>query len=131
MLNTEQENRKFNMKKATKNDWELFPLPDKHVSLIVSRKFDRCQMDRIQMGVVPHDMDERWLIYYEDDTLYLHRSWTGYCTFAVRFIVLDDGAARMCECLASRDEEQYGSSNDAEDLKLLNSIIDELLLGIL
>lgn len=93
--------------------------------------FDRCQMDRIQMGVVPRDMDERWLIYYEDDTLYLHRSWTGYCTFSVRFIVLDDGAARMCEYLASRDEEQYGSSDDAKDLNLLNSIIDELLLGIL
>lgn len=119
------------MKKATKNDWELFPLPDKHASLIVSQKFDRCQMDRIQMGVVPRDMDERWLIYYEDDTLYLHRSWTGYCTFIVRFIVHDDGTASMCECLTSRDEEQNCSSDDAEDLKLLNSIIDELLLGII
>lgn len=128
---TEQVIRKRSMKKATKNDWELFHLPDQHVSLEVSRNFDRCQMDRIEMGIIPRDMDERWLIYYEDDILYLHRSWTGYCTFVVRFIALEDGSARMCECLVSRDESQYGGKNDAEDLKLLNSIIDELLLGVL
>ena len=131
MHKTEQVKGKYSMKKATKNDWELFPLPDKHVSLAVNRTFDRYQMERIKMGVVPRDMDERWLIYYEDDTLYLHRSWTGYCAFAVRFNVLDEGSARMYECLASREELQYASSEDAEDLKLLNSIIDELLIGVL
>lgn len=127
----EQVNGMFIMKKTTKNGWEIFPLPDQHASLIVSRKFDQCQMERIKMGVVPSDMDERWLIYYEEDALYLHRSWTGYCTFVVRFIVLEDGSARMYECLASRDDLQYGGTDDAEDSKLINRIIDELLLGVM
>jgi len=33
------------------------------------------------MGLVPEEIEDKWFIYWEDDTLFFHRSWTGNCIY--------------------------------------------------
>ena len=96
------------MKQATKLDWQLFPIPENQAVLKINRVFSRSQMDRIRHGVIPRYMDERWFIYFEDNALYLHRSWTGYYVFIVSLIEIENDAWHISHCLVSRDKEQYG-----------------------
>ena len=117
------------MNQAAKNYFRLYPLPSKHLSLPIDRVFNREEMDLIKKGLIPRSMDDRWYVYFEDSKLYWHRSWTGYCCFVANFKEQHDGTADLFELLASRDEQQYGNTNDAEDVRLLNSLIDELLLS--
>ena len=55
------------------------------------------EMEKIKFGFVPRDMDDKWFIYYAEDEeiLYLHRSWTGFCVFMVKFKEVDGGFAAM------------------------------------
>ena len=36
-------------------------------------------MDQIRAGHIPEMMEDKWFIYWQDDRLFFHRSWTGYC----------------------------------------------------
>ena len=50
--------------------------------MTLDRVFSQEDMDRIRRGVVPETMDDKWFIYWTEDALYFHRSWTGCCTIA-------------------------------------------------
>jgi len=67
-------------------------------------------------------------MYFEDDTLFLHRSWTGSCLYTVRFEVRPDGSARIVEALVNRDPEQYTETSDAKDARTVVSLVKTLLL---
>lgn len=85
-------------------------------------------MDRIGNGVIPRSVDERWFIYFEDNTLDLHLSWTGYCVFIVSLNEIENRAWHASHCLVSRDKEQYGETTDAEGIKLLHLVIKDSLV---
>jgi hypothetical protein len=36
-------------------------------------------------GKIPKDMEDRWFVFAEGDWVYIHRSWSGNCTFQLRF----------------------------------------------
>jgi hypothetical protein len=114
------------MQQAVKSDWRIYPLPEEHTVLKISRVFDRSQMDLIRKGHIPTDMDDRWFIYFEDNTLYLHRSWTGYCVFVLSLSEIDNAAWHITQCLVSRNQEQYGETTDEADLKLLHLVLNDL-----
>ena len=40
-------------------------------------EFSIYEMSRIQPGFSPDGMDDMYYAYYEDETLYVHRSWSG------------------------------------------------------
>jgi hypothetical protein len=47
--------------------------------------FTEEEMECIKMGWIPDDMGEKCHMFFEEDTLYAHRSWTGDCQFKARF----------------------------------------------
>lgn len=57
----------------------------------------------------------------------LHRSWTGLLIFEVLLQPTDDGGMEVSSVLINRDPEQFGSTDDAEDLILLESLLRMLL----
>ena len=73
-------------------------------------------------------MEEKWFIYWEADTLFFHRSWTGVCIYAVRFASEGD-SFRMVQADVNRDPEQYKETSDSRDAELISYLIDVLLLG--
>jgi hypothetical protein len=84
--------------------------------------FTKEEMDRLAEGFVPGDMDDRWFAFYEDGWLYLHRSWTGYCNYQVRFA--PHGSLFVVEeAWVNRDPEQYGSTDPESDLRSLRDVL--------
>lgn len=71
--------------RATRDSWPISPLPDARARLAIRNAYSAEDYARIGRGFVPHDGDDRWFIYLEDDWLSIHRSWTGQCIYRVRF----------------------------------------------
>lgn len=115
--------------KATRQSWtNLKPLPAQRSTLSVKRSFTRQEYERICLGFIPERMEDRWFIFVERDTLYVHRSWTGNCIY--RLALIEDGTRYVAgEAIVNRDESQYAGGDDAYDEKLLMFLIDHLLLG--
>jgi len=112
---------------AKPTDWKTKPLPDRHSRVALNRAFTPDELARIQHGLIPEAMEDKWFVYWLDDQLYLHRSWTGFCTYIVDFTVTDDGAA-MTAARINRDPDQYQSTDDEYDSRMISFLIDVLLL---
>ena len=115
-------------KAATKESWTTYPMPEKHSRLAVEWTYSRDEFEKMEQGLIPEVMEDKWFIYHEDGRLNFHRSWTGFCIYQVKFGAQEQGYA-VEELLVSRDVEQYQESSDEYDLRLLAYLIDHLLLG--
>lgn len=83
---------------------------------------------RIQQGHVSRDMDDKWDLFVEGDTLFAHRSWTGFGVYSATFIEVE-GGLRVSEVWVESDPERYRRQSDAYDLALLEILIRGTLLG--
>jgi len=108
-------------------DLDIRPLPDKHTLVPLDRRFTAQEMQRIRMGLIPRQMEDKWFIYWCDGRLFRHRSWTGLCIYVVRFSC-EQGACVMTEAKVNRDPAQYKATDDARDAALISYLIDVLLL---
>lgn len=108
---------------ATRNDWKAAPLPTARTSITFDRTYSADEFARIQEGHVPQRMEDKWFAFYEEPWLYLHRSWTGYAVYQVRFESVD-GGGRVADVLVSRDSEQYRSTDGAFDALVLAIVLD-------
>ncbi len=62
------------MKRAAKpTDWKIKPMPPERSTISLDRAFTPEEMERIRMGVIPREMEDKWFIYWKDDVLLLHR----------------------------------------------------------
>jgi hypothetical protein len=69
-------------------------------------------------------MEDKWFLFFEDDTLFFHRSWTGFCVYEVHF----EGSTAT-HAVVNRDPEQYRATDDDRDQQLIHHLIQVLLLG--
>lgn len=115
------------MKTAKPSDWKTEPLPSKRTTIPLDRLFSPDQMKEIHRGLVPEEMEDKWFIYWKDDTLFFHRSWTGFCVYVVRFYP-DAENCKMIRADVNRDPRQYTETNDAKDAETISFLIDLFLL---
>ncbi|MGV9313814.1 hypothetical protein ACWDR0_16735 [Streptomyces sp. NPDC003691] len=87
------------------------------------------QWERIQQGYAAQDMDEKWHVFAEDDTVFLHRSWTGYGVFEATFAPAEGGGRRISGAVVERDAEFYASTDDAYDCVMLELVLSSIVLG--
>jgi hypothetical protein len=112
---------------AKPTDWKTEPLPSKRSTIRLGRTFSLKEMEHIGRGLVPEQMEDKWFIYWQEDTLYFHRSWTGVCIYTVQFTVEGD-KYRMIEADVNRDPEQYQETSEEIDAAMISYLIDILLL---
>ena len=105
-------------------------MPEKNKTVQLNVGYSDQEMEKIKFGIIPRDMDDRWFIYYGEDeeTLNLHRSWTGFCVYMVKFKRIDSGFAAL-NAVVNVDPEQYRCSDDAEEKRRCLDLIDILLLN--
>ena len=108
---------------ATRDDWETTPLPAARAAVPLDRAYTAAEFERLKAGHVPPEMEDKWFAFYEAPWLYLHRSWTGFGVFQVRFAPAA-GGARVAEAWASRDPAQYTETDPARDALLLTALLD-------
>lgn len=109
-----------------REDWTNRPMPERRATFPLDLEYGPEAMLRIRQGFLPSVMEEKWFAWYAVDRLHLHRSWTGFTVFEIRFVPARTGW-RAVEAVANRDPEQY-SSNDAADCHHIPELIDGLLV---
>jgi len=114
-------------KKATRNDWKAEPMPNMTSRLPYVRKYSREEYEKISFGLIPQEMEDKWFIILEDDSLYLHRSWTGFCVYKMQ-LELSEGEYIVVDVLANRDPEQHKGTDINYDTAMLNFLIENFLL---
>jgi hypothetical protein len=89
-------------------------------------QFSTDDFERIKKGHKSIDMNDKWDIYFENNTLFLHRSWTGMGVYQVDFST-DEGQIKVkCATCSTKVLVQEGSNYKAQ---LLNFLINNLLLS--
>jgi 8-oxo-dGTP diphosphatase len=112
------------MRIAKKSDWKNKELSKNKIVVDLDITFNEEEMTVIKKGIIPSAMEDKWFIYYEDNKLFFHRSWTGYCIYIVHF-----ENNKMVKAEINRDSKQCNETNDEKDKKLISYLIDVLLLN--
>jgi len=91
--------------------------------------FTEAQFLQLSHGLIASVTDDRWFIFYEDDWLYFHRSWTGYGTYKAQLIKKEDGYY-VKDFWAERNKEKFKNEDDNRDIQTFSILVAEFLLGI-
>ena len=116
------------MSTATRESWKTLPLPSQRAEVSFRETYTVSEFERLKQGLIPVEMEDKWFMFYEAPWLYVHRSWTGFCIFAVRFELSPTGAAAV-ESWVNRDRDQYTETRTDADRAHLKFLIEGLLLG--
>lgn len=104
---------------ADRNDWKRLDMPKQHDTFVFKRPFSEKQMDLLRRGNIPQEMEDKWFWFMEGDTLYAHRSWTGYCIYRIDLKPDNNHVVTV-----NRNPEQYKCTSTDEDIKQLNSLFN-------
>ncbi len=112
-------------KVATRYSWQRQPLPQQQQTLRVAIRLTAQQADRVRQGFIPVEQEQHWFAYFEDGTLYQHRSWTGNLIYVTPFT--PDGAGlRATHTRVNRDPRQYGETDEGA----MRDAVEQLVHGL-
>ena len=69
---------------------------------------------RLQAGLWPRDMDDRWAIWLDGDVLRCWRSWTGACVYEAHLALHKDGSATTVMLDVLDEPETYARATTEE-----------------
>jgi ADP-ribosylglycohydrolase len=113
---------------ATKTSCKNFPI-DNPKQIDIDLYFTDKQFSKLTKGLVPQAMEDKWFIYFENDELYFHRSWTGFGIYSAKLKKVENGYS-IKEFLAERNQEKYQNADDNSDIENFSFLIARGLLGI-
>lgn len=108
---------------AVKSDWETNDMPVRNAQFKLERHFTDAELHNLKCGFIPVEMEDRWFMYFENDTMYIHRSWTGNCIYIVEFNFKTD----VHSVVVNSDKEQYTCTSTKEDLQQLNQLLNRFI----
>lgn len=109
------------MKIVTKSEWMLQDMPKKTECFSLVNDLSAIEVDQLKRGHIPQEMEDKWFSYFEDNKLYVHRSWSGICIFIVEF------CGDELKVTANRDKKQYRGQCVEEDKEYLHSLLHGVL----
>ncbi len=102
-----------------------FPIDFPH-EIVIDLSFDEAQYQKLIFGLSAKEMENRWRIKFENDTLFFQRSWTGYTIFEAK-IHKEKNRYFINEFLAERNPEKYRNTDDTYDTEVITRKINKLL----
>lgn len=84
---------------------------------------------KLQMGFIPENMDDRWFVYFDNDWVYLHRSWTGYETFRAK-IQTENDRYTIREFWAETEPKKFNVGNENQIIELFCAVIARVVLKV-
>lgn len=73
-----------------KTDFRILAVPNHGATVTTSKIYSIEEMKNIKQGFCPKSMDDRWFIYFENNQLYFHRSWSSQCYYVASFCFKND-----------------------------------------
>lgn len=108
--------------------WQNYPI-DNPKRIEIYLHFNEKQFLKLTRGLIPEQMEDKWFIFYENEWLYFHRSWTVFGIYKAQLKKESDGYS-ITEFQAERNQEKYSNEDDNEDIDNFTFLIATGLLGI-
>jgi len=106
---------------ATKETWVNHPI-DNPKRIVIDLLFTDKQFSKLSKGLIPEEMEDKWFVYYENEWLYFHRSWTGNGVYKAKLIKETLGYS-IKEFWAERNQEKYNNEDDNIDIETFSFLI--------
>lgn len=116
------------MKKATPNDWKNFPM-EKPKNIPIWLKISDLHFEKLQIGWILHQMEDKWFIYYADEWLYFHRSWTGSQIFKAQIHKAENDYF-IKNFWVETDPEKFNMGDETQIVDLFCVVLAKILLGV-
>ncbi len=113
------------MEIATKDRWKAIPMTKPKI-LGLEILLSEIQFKRLKLGLVPYQMEDKWFIYYENNHVFFHRSWTRFEIFRAKINSLDNGCYSINEFYVEQNEEIYNELHDQNNISNFKSQIEYL-----
>lgn len=111
-------------KVATKDSWNVEPMPDKHTTIPMEVSIPSAAMRIVKYGHIPDAMEDHWFMYCDETTIRYYRSWTGFCIYVAKYE--DDGVnCRITELTVNRNPVQYTCTENEHDVALFMALLTE------
>ncbi|MBA0282769.1 hypothetical protein D7Y44_16795 [Stenotrophomonas maltophilia] len=82
---------------------------------------------RLREGLWPRDMDDRWAVHLEGNTLRCWRSWTGTCIYESLVTLSDDGTGVAVVVDVLDDGETYRrAATDEGELERFEGVLSQV-----
>ncbi len=112
---------------ATKDSWINIPI-DIPKRIDIDLKFTEKQFSELKKGLIPEQMEDKWFIYYEDEWLYFHRSWTGKGIYKAK-VNIETNYYAINEFWVERNQNKYINEDESMDIEVFSFLIKRGLLG--
>lgn len=114
--------------KATQNSWKTIPM-EKPQPYCTHLTLTPEHFAKLQMGFIPENMDDRWFVYFDNDWVYLHRSWTGYETFRAK-IQTENDCYTIKEFWAETEQGKFNVGSENKNIELFCFVIARVVLKV-
>ena len=101
---------------------------DKPKRIDIQLYFTNEEFVKLTRGFIPQQMEDKWFIYYDNEWLYFHRSWTGFGIYKAQIYKAHDGYL-IKDFWAERNFEKY-QGGDYSDEYYFPELIADTLLGV-
>jgi hypothetical protein len=98
-------------------DIERIP-PELRKKIRFKRNISLAEFERLKLGITPLSMEDKWYVFYENEWLFVHRSWTGHGVFELHIEAHRD---------SYRVTEAYGNSSFS--MRVLSSALLNSVFG--
>ncbi|MDE7222808.1 MAG: hypothetical protein K2O34_03370 [Acetatifactor sp.] len=105
-----------------KNDWKTVEIPVQTEEFVLEKALTPDDIKLIKEGHRPKEMADKWFMYCEDNKLFIHRSWTGFCIY-----IVDISENGELKAIVNRDPGQYKETDIERDRTKLNILINSLI----
>lgn len=105
-----------------RGDWKTVEIPVQIEEFVLEKALTPDDIKLIEEGHRPKEMEDKWFMYCEDNKLFIHRSWTGYCIY-----IVDISESGELKAIVNRDPGQYKETDIERDRTKLNILINSLI----
>ena len=118
--------------KASTSSWKNTPFSD-GVPIAYTSSFSLQELARVENGLIPLGMDDKWFIFHDEPYVFFHRSWTGKPVYRLK-IERAESEFRVSEALwanefAKAKDVGLLSENPDYQSQLLDFLVSNFLLG--
>jgi len=112
---------------TTPDSWKRLPFTTGQ-PINYAAVFSPAEFARLQEGLLPACMEDKWFVYYEEPHLFFHRSWTGSPVYRIS-LAADAESWSVTEALWADKFAEKGEGDPAYQARLLDFLVSNLLLG--
>ncbi|OJU76543.1 MAG: hypothetical protein BGO09_16620 [Bacteroidetes bacterium 47-18] len=98
----------------------------KHI--MIEMEFSEQQFLKLRKGFIPLQMEDKWFIYYDNEWLYFHRSWTGKGIYKTQINQKPGNCYFINSVWVERDKDNYENEDDNFDIDIFKFLVNKILL---